>query len=48
MSEQLSFLADNGNIMPCPYREQCQTYKIGCGGYSYWCNNAEDMTGGNR
>lgn len=42
MNEQLS-IAYNGNIMPCPYREDCRTYKIGCNGYSYWCNNAEGM-----
>ena len=40
MNEQLS-IALNGNIMPCPYREECRTYKIGCSGESYWCNNAE-------
>lgn len=42
MNEQLS-IAYNGNIMPCPYREDCRTYRIGCDGYSYWCNNAEGM-----
>ena len=42
MNEQLS-IALNGNIMPCPYREECRTYKIGCSGESYWCNNAEGM-----
>lgn len=42
MNEQLS-IALNGNIMPCPYREECRTYMIGCSGDSYWCNNAEGM-----
>ena len=30
-------LAENGNVMPCPHREKCNTYKIGCYGISYWC-----------
>ena len=34
--EQLSF-APNGNISPCPYREECCTYPVGCHGESYWC-----------
>ena len=36
-------IADNGNIMPCPYREGCRTYLKGCSGESYWCNNGEAM-----
>ena len=43
MSEQLSFLGENGNIKPCPFRESCRTFKIGCQGQTYWCNNAEYM-----
>lgn len=35
-NEQYSF-AQNGNIMPCPYRTECGTYGIGCGGVSHWC-----------
>lgn len=42
MNEQLSF-GFNGNIQPCPYREECRTYKIGCQGISYWCNNKDGM-----
>ena len=34
--EQLSFMP-NGNIAPCPYREECITYGSGCRGESYWC-----------
>lgn len=33
---QLSF-AFNGNITPCPYIRDCDTYGIGCQGTSYWC-----------
>lgn len=33
---QLSF-AFNGNITPCPYIRDCNTYGIGCQGTSYWC-----------
>lgn len=33
---QLSF-AFNGNIAPCPYIRDCNTYGIGCQGTSYWC-----------
>ena len=33
---QMEF-ALNGNIKPCPYVEQCSTYKIGCNGESWWC-----------
>ena len=33
---QLSF-APNGNISPCPYIRDCNTYGIGCQGTSYWC-----------
>lgn len=33
---QLSF-ALNGNITPCPYIRDCNTYGIGCQGTSYWC-----------
>ena len=42
MSEQLSFMP-NGNIAPCPYREGCSTYKVGCQGISYWCKHGEEM-----
>ena len=42
MNEQLSFMP-NGNIAPCPYREKCTTYKIGCQGISYWCKHGEEM-----
>lgn len=38
MNEQLSFGA-TGNITPCPYREECSTYKIGCQGNSKWCQD---------
>ena len=38
--EQLGFV-ENGNISPCPYREECSTYKVGCGGFSYWCKRFE-------
>ena len=37
MSEQETFLAPNGFIKPCPYREECSTYKVGCKGLCYWC-----------
>ena len=30
-------IAENGNVMPCPYKEKCMTYKFGCFGISYWC-----------
>lgn len=30
-------IAENGNIMPCPHSDWCQTYKVGCFGISYWC-----------
>lgn len=43
MNEQLS-IAPNGNITPCPYRDNCRTYNIGCKGMSYWCKNGEAMT----
>lgn len=36
MNEQLSFMP-NGNIAPCPYIRECDTYGIGCQGTSYWC-----------
>lgn len=39
---QLSF-APNGNISPCPYIRDCNTYGIGCQGISYWCKHGEDM-----
>ena len=39
--EQLSFRG-NGNIAPCPYRNQCMTYQIGCNGISYWCKRYDD------
>ncbi|MBO7733222.1 MAG: hypothetical protein J6S67_11730 [Methanobrevibacter sp.] len=35
--------AENGNIRPCPYKDNCRTYMIGCDGQSYWCNNGEVM-----
>ena len=38
MDEQLAF-GENGNIMPCPYREDCMTYLIGCKGISFWCKS---------
>lgn len=34
--EQLSFM-HNGNIAPCPYRRECNTYAVGCKGQSWWC-----------
>lgn len=39
--EQLLLFADNGNVTPCPYREGCFTYGIGCKGQSYWCKSHE-------
>jgi hypothetical protein len=30
-------IAENGNVMPCPYRQKCRTYQIGCFGISHWC-----------
>lgn len=33
---QLSFM-QNGNISPCPYKDKCSTYNVGCKGISYWC-----------
>ena len=30
-------IAENGNMMPCPNKERCQTYNVGCYGISYWC-----------
>lgn len=30
-------LAKNGNVMPCPHKDKCMTYKVGCFGISYWC-----------
>lgn len=36
MTEQISF-KENGNLAPCPHRQDCQTYKVGCQGISYWC-----------
>ena len=41
MYEQLSFAA-NGNIMPCPYRDDCFNYSAGCQGLSYWCKRVPD------
>lgn len=38
MEEQISCIAKNGCIMPCPYRDRCPTYKIGCQGGCYWCH----------
>lgn len=42
--EQLTF-ADNGNIKPCPYRNECLTYPMGCRGLSYWCGRYEEEKG---
>lgn len=36
MTSQISF-APNGNISPCPYKEDCINHPAGCGGESYWC-----------
>ena len=36
MIEQLSFMP-NGNIAPCPYRQQCLNHPAGCEGKSHWC-----------
>lgn len=36
MMEQLSFMP-NGNIAPCPYRQQCLNHPAGCEGKSHWC-----------
>lgn len=33
---QMTF-AENGNIKPCPFTDNCMTYKIGCQGESWWC-----------
>ena len=33
---QYSF-AGNGNIMPCPWMDDCINYPAGCSGGSYWC-----------
>ena len=30
-------ITENGNVMPCPHKEKCMTYKVGCFGLSYWC-----------
>jgi hypothetical protein len=30
-------IAENGNVMPCPYKGKCRTYKVGCYGMSHWC-----------
>ena len=30
-------IAENGNVMPCPYQQKCRTYQIGCFGISHWC-----------
>lgn len=30
-------IAENGNVMPCPHKDKCMTYKVGCFGISYWC-----------
>lgn len=30
-------IAENGNVMPCPYKHKCNTYKVGCYGISHWC-----------
>lgn len=43
---QLSF-AQNGCIKPCPYREKCNTYKIGCGGKCYWCGRFDKKSNKN-
>ena len=40
---QLSF-APNGNISPCPYIRDCNTYGIGCQGTSYWCKRFDTKT----
>lgn len=37
---QLS-LAPNGNITPCPYKEECINCPSGCQGISYWCKRYE-------
>lgn len=34
--EQLGF-APNGFIAPCPYKDKCHTYNVGCKGGCYWC-----------
>lgn len=38
---QLSF-AFNGNITPCPYIRECNTYGVGCQGTSYWCKRFDE------
>lgn len=40
---QLSFTF-NGNIAPCPYIRDCNTYGIGCQGTSYWCKRFDTKT----
>jgi hypothetical protein len=40
---QLSF-APSGNITPCPYIRDCNTYGIGCQGTSYWCKRFDTKT----
>ena len=42
MFEQLSF-APNGNIKPCPYREQCLNHPAGCQGLSHWCKRVPEQ-----
>jgi hypothetical protein len=39
---QLSFTF-NGNIAPCPYIRDCNTYGIGCQGTSYWCKRFDKV-----
>lgn len=34
--EQLR-IVENGYIAPCPYRNDCTAYRVGCGGRCYWC-----------
>lgn len=34
--EQLGFI-QNGCISPCPHRDKCNTYNVGCKGGCYWC-----------
>lgn len=37
--------ADNGNIMPCPFTDDCINYPTGCRGISYWCRRFDTADG---
>lgn len=45
--EQLEFVP-NGNISPCPYKDDCLNYPSGCKGISHWCNRIPERRSNER